>query len=103
MRASIRSLLVRPSISLARLLTIAVVVAAVSAVFAVANATILPPLPFPQSDRLVRVYFQPPGTSAFADADSLDALAFVRFREWVTSLDAVVGIFANDRGVTGDR
>lgn len=84
-------------------MTIAVVVAAVSSVFAVANVTILPPLPFPEPHRLVRVYFQPPGTTSFADADSLDALAFVRFREWTKTFDVFAGIFALERGVTGDR
>lgn len=103
MRPALRSLLARPSIATARLVTIAVMVAAVAAVFAVAVATILSPLPFPEPQRLVRVYFQPPGTSSFDDADSLDALAFVRLREWTRTLDAFVGIFALDRGVTGDR
>jgi len=92
----------RPGLSVARALTVTIVVTAVTAVFTVANATLLRPLPFPEPGRLVRVYFQPPGTDAFADADSLDALAFVRFRENVRTLDALVGIFSMDRGVTGN-
>ncbi len=102
LKVALRTLAKRRGLTIARGLTVTVVVTAVSAVFSVANATLLRPLPFPDPGRLVKVYFQPPGTSSFADADSLDALAFVRLRESMRTMDAFVGIFPNDRSVTGD-
>jgi putative ABC transport system permease protein len=85
-----------------RFATVTVLVAAVSAIFTVANTILLRPLPFPHGERLVRVYFQPPGTASFDDADSLDALAFVRLRARTKTMDGFVGIFAIDQSITGD-
>src|SRR5215210_3145659 len=101
LRIAARTLFTRRGLAAARIITVALVVASVAAVFTVVNATLLRPLPFPDGDRLVRVYFQPPGTTAFSAADSLDAHAFVTFRAAVRSLDAMVGIFVVDRGVAG--
>jgi putative ABC transport system permease protein len=103
LRTAVRRFSARPGLAFTRLLTVMIVVAALGAVFAVANATLLAPLPFPDPDRLVRVYFQPPGTTSFAAADSLDALAFVRFRDRTRTMDQFVGIFIAERGLTGDR
>jgi len=41
--------------------TLAVVIGVGGAVFAVVNGTMLRPLPFPDQDRLVRVFTMPPG------------------------------------------
>jgi putative ABC transport system permease protein len=92
----------RRALAIARFATVTLLVTAAAAIFTVADTILLRDLPFPDGPRLVRVYFQPPGTTSFDDADSLDALAFVRLRERRTSMDAFVGIAATDRSLTGD-
>jgi putative ABC transport system permease protein len=101
-RLAFRSFARRRALALGRLATVTALVASVSAILTVASTILLRPLPFPHAERLVRVYFQPPGTSSFDDADSLDALAFVRLRERTNTMDAFVGIFAVDQSITGD-
>src|SRR5215467_2573235 len=59
-------------------LTLALVVAAASAVLAVVDATMVRPLPFADGAHLVRVYLQPPGTSDFGQANPLSAAVFAR-------------------------
>ena len=98
-----RILAKRPGLAAGRVLTVTLVVAAVSAVFTVANATLLRPLPFPEAGRLVRVYLQPPGTTDLADANPLDAFEFARFRRHVRMLDRFEGIWTAERAVAGDR
>ncbi len=84
-------LLKQPGLALGRILTISVVITAVGAVLTVANAIFLRPLPFPNPDRLVRLYLQPPGTSTFAAATPHYPLTFMRFRERVAELRAIRG------------
>ena len=63
-RHSVRGLVARPTYPLVVVVTLALVAGAGGAVFAVVNATFVRALPFPDGDRLVRLYTQPPGTSA---------------------------------------
>jgi putative ABC transport system permease protein len=99
---ALRMLGKRPGLAAGRVLTVTIVVTAVSAVFTVASATFLRPLPFPHADRLVRIYFQPPGRPAFQDANPLTPLQFERFRERLRTFDRIEGIWAVDRALTGD-
>src|SRR5512134_1934476 len=101
-RIALRLLSRRPGLSFGRALTVTIVVTAITAVFAVANATFLRPLPFPESDRLVRVYLQPPGTDTFENANPLHPLTFVRLRERQRAFERFEGIWAADRAVVGD-
>jgi putative ABC transport system permease protein len=101
-RIAWRTLAKRPWLAAGRALTVTVVVTAVSAVFTVANATFLRPLPFPDGDRIVRVYLQPPGTTTFNDATPLDPFEFVRFRGHTRLLARFEGIWAAERAVAGD-
>ncbi len=101
-RIAWRMLLKQPGLALGRILTITVVITAVGAVLTVANAIFLRPLPFPNPDRLVRLYLQPPGTSTFASATPHYPFTFMRFRERVTSFERFEGIWVADRAVTGD-
>ena len=82
-------------------LTLALVVASTSAVLAVVDATMVRPLPFADSARLVRVYMQPPGTSDFAQANPLSAAVFARAREQSGSLSGIEGIWTAERAVGG--
>jgi hypothetical protein len=92
----------RAGLSAARILTVTVVVTAVTAVFTVANVTFLRPLPFPEPGRLVRVYVQPKETTDFARAGAYYPLAFQHLRDNVRRLEAIEGIWTLDRGVAGD-
>jgi putative ABC transport system permease protein len=101
-RLAIRAILARPALSLIRVLTLVVVIAAASAVLLVANATLLRSLPFGAPQRLVRLYMQPPGTTSFEQANPLQPLVFVRVRERLPgSLEAIEGVWARDRAVAG--
>src|SRR5688500_5638759 len=97
-----RMLAKRPGLTAGRVLTVTIVVAALSSVFTVANATFLRPLPFPDAGRLVRVYLQPPGTTDFRDANPLDPFQFVRLRGRTRTIQSIEGIWAVDRAVMTD-
>src|SRR5688500_10792637 len=101
-RVAWRMLLKQPGLAMGRILTITVVITALGAVLTVANAIFLRPLPFPNPDRLVRLYMQPPGTSSFATATPHYPITFMRFRERVRSFERFEGIWVADRAVTGD-
>ena len=101
-RIALRMLGKRPGLAAGRLLTVTIVVAAVSAVFTVANATFLRPLPFPNANRLVLAYMMPPGRTEFRDANPFTPRAFDTFRRGVSSLERVEGIWALSRAVGGD-
>ena len=101
-RIAIRMLRARPGLSLSRLLTVVVVVAAVSAVFTVASATFLKPLPFPHPDRLTLVYLQPPGTTEFRSANPLQGLAFSRLRPRLQSFERLDGQLVVERALAAE-
>ncbi len=101
-RVAWRMLLKQPGLALGRILTITVVITAMGAVLTVANAIFLRPLPFPNADRLVRLYLQPPGTSAFASSTPHYPFTFMRFRERAKSFERFEGIWVADRAVTGN-
>ena len=99
---ALRMLGKRPGLTAGRIFTVTIVVTAVSAVFTVANATFLRPLPFPHADRLLRLYLQSPGRPEFKDANPLSPLQLERFRERIQSLERIEGIWSGDRALTGD-
>jgi putative ABC transport system permease protein len=101
-QVALRMLRKRPGLTLGRLLTVTLVVTAVSSVFTVANATFLRPLPFPDASRLVRVYLQPPNTSSVTDANPLHPLVFNRFRDRARSFARFEGLWLTERAVSGD-
>jgi putative ABC transport system permease protein len=99
---AVRTFAARPSLFIVRCLTLALVMAAGNAVLVVANAILLRPLPFADSHRLVRVYMQPPGTSAFTDANPLHPLTFVRVRELQRNFQGLEGVWGQERAVGGE-
>jgi putative ABC transport system permease protein len=102
LKIALRLLTRRPGLTAGRLLTVTIVVTAVSAVFTVANATFLRPLPFPHADHLLRIYLQPPGTTDFNSANPLTPTEFERLRERVTLLERFEGIWTSERAIAGD-
>ena len=83
-RFTFRAVRARPALFLLSALTVALVVGAGSAVFAVANAAFVRPLPFPDAGRLARIYLLPPGVRDLDQANPLHPLDFVRLRERLT-------------------
>jgi len=75
----LRRLRRRPGPYLLIAATLALVTGVGTAVFAVVNAMLLRPLPFPDSDRLVRVFTHPPGQTEARQRNPLHSLDFVRF------------------------
>jgi putative ABC transport system permease protein len=92
----------QPASFLVATLTIAVVTAAAALVAAVATAAFIRPLPFPESDRLLRLYTMPPGATALREANPFHPREFVRFRERLGPFEAVEGIWSRDQAIGGD-
>jgi putative ABC transport system permease protein len=90
----------RPSSAVVVVVTLGLVTGAASAIFAVLYATLLKPLPFPDADRLVRVFAQPPGTTATRNRTPLHAVDYVRFREHSRLLGAVEGFWPLSRALS---
>ncbi len=60
LRYTVRSLVRTPSFTIAALLCLALGIGATSAIFSIVNAVVLRPLPYPNSNRLVRIYTEFP-------------------------------------------
>ena len=60
LRYTARTLLRTPGLTLAALICLALGIGATSAIFSIVNAVVLQPLPYPNSDRLVRLYTEFP-------------------------------------------
>jgi putative ABC transport system permease protein len=101
-KIALRMLAKRPGLNAGRLLTVTIVVTAVTAVFTVANTTFLRALPFPHADRLLQIYLLPPGSSNFNSANPLTPLEFDRFRERTTLFERFEGIWQSERAIAGD-
>lgn len=67
LRSALRGLRRAPRLSLAIIVCVALGVAAAGAVFALVGPTLLRPLPFPDADRLVRVWLSEPGSRQRTD------------------------------------
>src|SRR5688572_9721950 len=95
-----RSLLHRKAYFVACAGTLALVLGANAAMFAVVNATMLRPLPFATSGPVVQLFGQPPGTTAVIQRNPLQQMEVPRLRERARSLARLEGFFLFERVVT---
>jgi predicted permease len=102
-RHALRGLAARPAYAGVVVLTLALLGGAGSAVFSVVNAAFLRPLPFPDGERLVRLYTQPPGTTEARQRNPLHALELARFRaRGLAHADAVEAFLGRARAIGDD-
>jgi putative ABC transport system permease protein len=94
---ALRQLKASPAFTLVAVLTLALGIGANSAMFAVADATLLRPLPFPDADRLVMVSeLRPNGLRGAANP-----LDFVDWTERARTFDSMAGAMTGQASITG--
>ena len=100
LRHASRSLLKRPAYLLTCAATLALVLGANAALFAVVNATMLRPIPFSTRGPVVHLFAQPPGTSSVLQRNPLQQMELPRVRERARTLTRVEGFYLYERVVT---
>ena len=81
-RYALRMLLKSPGFSLVAILTLALGIGANTAIFSVVEGTLLRPLPFPQADRLVRIYETSDDLGAHGSTLALSERTWRQWREF---------------------
>jgi putative ABC transport system permease protein len=102
LRHSWRSLRRRKAYFLGCAATLALVLGANAAMFAVVSATMLRPLPFVARGEVVHLFSQPPDTTGVLQRNPLQQMEVPRLRERVRTLARLEGYFLFERVVTLD-
>lgn len=98
---ALRTLVRRPGLSFARLITVAILVAAIAAVAAIASATLLRPLPFPDGDRLVQIYSIDNDITDVTRSTPLFPVEFEHLDVRGPSIESFASIWVFDRAMAG--
>jgi len=99
LRYALRVLRNKPAFTLVSVLTLSLGIGANTAIFSVVNAVLLHSLPYPEPDRLVRIYFNNPGTGLHGVRFSVPELEDLRDRAGV--FDQVSAIARGSINLTG--
>jgi putative ABC transport system permease protein len=97
-----RSLGRRPAYVIACVGTLALVIGANAAIFAVVNATLLRPVPFAPGERTLAIYLDPPGTKEVRHRNPLHPIDLVRFRERSRTMTRFEAFTLREKALTGD-
>ena len=103
-RHALRTLSKQPGFLSIAVITLALGIGANTAVFSVLNSVILNPLPYPESDRLVRIYNSWEGNPDFS-RNYLSGYDFPRFRNGVQGFETAAVMYTyreTGRDLTGD-
>ncbi len=95
-----RSLLQRKTYFFTCAATLALVLGANAAMFAVVNATMLRPMPFATSGEVMHLFVQPPGTTSIPQRNPLQQMEVSRLRARARTLARLEGFYQLERVVT---
>jgi len=87
-----------PAFSIVAVLTLALGIGANTAIFSVVNAVLLRPLPFPEPDRLVRIWESTPKGN---DRNVVDPFNFLTWRERTRGFEQIAAIDGWTSNITG--
>jgi putative ABC transport system permease protein len=100
LRQAWRTLRHRPAYFVTCAVTLALVLGANAAMFAVVNATMLRPMPFATRGPVVHLFGQPPGTTAVVQRNPLQQMEVPRLRERARTLARLEGFYLFERVIT---
>src|SRR5438876_5876330 len=100
-RYGLRMLIKKPTFTIVAVLTLALGVGANTAIFSIVNAVLLRPLPYPDPDRLVRIFFNEPGVGLRDVRFSQPELDDLQTRSGV--FEAVSPILQGNENLTGGK
>ncbi len=95
----IRQLRANPTFAMVIMLTLALSIGANSAIFSVIDGVLMKPLPYPQPDKLVRIFL----TNAAYPKFPLNPFDFRDFRARSKSFDSLAAFTRGDVQLSGDR
>ena len=98
-RYALRILKKSPGFTTVAVLTLALGIGANSAIFSVVNAMLLRPLPFPQPDRLVRLWEALPGKGYHRNV--VNPFNFLDWREHARSFEAMAAVMGMEVNIVG--
>ncbi len=97
LKHAVRTLLKRPAFTLVAVLTLALGIGANTAIFSVVNGVLLRPLPYPEPDRIVRLWEQSPAGNPLAVSHP----NFLDWRQRATSFEAIAEYAGDTETVLG--